>query len=217
VRPGVRYRTEKVFRSFKTISVLKIGANDGIENDPFGDILLRDSRYSGIFVEPVSEYANALEANYAETQRFTIERAAVSNQDGTTEFYTVDFLKATQCGVEVANWLKGCASMDREHLEKHLPESWRSFIQVCSVPKMTVSTLLKKHSVKKADLIHIDTEGHDLIILKQLDLVGLETSVVLCEKKHLSDSDRHEMRTLLESYGFSVIDDGTDYFAVRLS
>ena len=66
-RPGIRFRMEKAFRSEKDIFVLKIGANDGVKNDPIGDYLLSDSRYRGVLVEPIPHYACLLKNNYGST------------------------------------------------------------------------------------------------------------------------------------------------------
>src|SRR6267378_283275 len=63
-RPGIRFQTEAAFKDYQDIFVLKIGANDGITNDPFATLLLTDPRYRGLLVEPVPVYAAMLRANY---------------------------------------------------------------------------------------------------------------------------------------------------------
>jgi hypothetical protein len=62
-RPGIRFCVEQAFRDQSDIFVLKIGANDGV-NDPIGDYLLSDSRYHGVLVEPVPYYARLLADNF---------------------------------------------------------------------------------------------------------------------------------------------------------
>ncbi len=214
-KPGVRYRTEKAFLGFDSIRVLKIGANDGVENDPFGYILRSDNRYTGVLVEPVPEYADALEHNYAGTHRFKVERCAISEDDGEALFYTVDYTTAKKDGIVLEEWLKGCASMDWLHLQKHLPVGCGKYISSAVIQMMSVETLLLKHKIDKVDLLHIDTEGHDYKILRQFDLRALSTSVVLCEKKHLSYEDALAMKKLLFDAGFVIYEDETDYLGVR--
>jgi len=62
--PGIRFFVENAFRYRRDIFVLKIGANDGVNNDPIGDYLLSDSRYHGVLVEPVPHYARLLADNF---------------------------------------------------------------------------------------------------------------------------------------------------------
>jgi hypothetical protein len=59
--PGIRFCVEEAFRGQSDIFALKIGADDGVKNDPIGDYLLSDSRYRGVLVEPVPYYARLLE------------------------------------------------------------------------------------------------------------------------------------------------------------
>src|SRR6266480_5042502 len=87
--PGIRFHVEETFRCQRDIFVLKIGANDGMTNDPIGDYLLSDSRYHGVLVEPVPHYARMLAHNFAPTGRFSIEQVAVSQSSGETKVYYV--------------------------------------------------------------------------------------------------------------------------------
>ena len=87
--PGIRFRVEKAFKYRKDIFVLKIGANDGMENDPIGDYLLSDSRYHGVLVEPVPHYARLLTDNFGLTARFSIEQVAISHSSGRTKIYHI--------------------------------------------------------------------------------------------------------------------------------
>jgi len=77
-RPGIRFQTEAAFKHYQAIFVLKIGANDGVTNDPLATLLLTDRRYRGLLVEPLPMYAAMLRANYGECGRFAIEQAAVT-------------------------------------------------------------------------------------------------------------------------------------------
>ena len=88
-QPGIRFCVEKAFRGQRDIFVLKIGANDGITNDPIGDYLLSDSRYHGVLVEPVPHYARLLADNFALTGRFSIEQVAVSQSSGQMKMYYI--------------------------------------------------------------------------------------------------------------------------------
>src|SRR5437773_3795326 len=77
-RPGIRFQTEAAFKDYQDIFVLKIGANDGITNDPLATLLLTDARYRGLLVEPIPMYAAMLRENYGTCRRFAFEQAEVT-------------------------------------------------------------------------------------------------------------------------------------------
>jgi hypothetical protein len=84
-RPGIRFSVEKAFKDQSNIFVLKIGANDGVKNDPIGDYLLSGCRYHGVLVEAVPYYAQLLANNFGLTARSSIEQIAVSHSPGANE------------------------------------------------------------------------------------------------------------------------------------
>ena len=121
-RPGIRFRMEKAFRSERDIFVLKIGTNDGVTNDPIGDYLLSDCRYRGVLVEPIPHYACLLINNYGSTGRFAIEQVAIAASSGVIKMYYVAEHASELLGKRFdVTAFRGIASLDRNHLVKHLP------------------------------------------------------------------------------------------------
>src|SRR5207302_8625176 len=132
-RPGILFQTEAAFKDYQDIFVLKIGANDGITSDPLATLLLTDSRYRGLLVEPIPMYAAMLRANYGTCSRFAIEQAAVAASSGTVSMYYVDenALKGIEPGT--ANWVRHVASLDRLQVIKHLSPEMHSAVNEESV------------------------------------------------------------------------------------
>src|ERR1043166_1442166 len=119
-RPGIRFQTEAAFKEYKDIFVLKIGANDGLTNDPLATLLLGDSRYRGLLVEPIPMYAAMLRANYGKCGRFMIEQLAIAASSGTANMYYVDEKGLKEIRIGNLDWLRSIASLDRLHVIKHL-------------------------------------------------------------------------------------------------
>jgi hypothetical protein len=69
---------------------------------------------------------------------------------------------------------------------------------------MTLPALLAKHRVARIDLLHIDTEGHDLQILRQVDFRAYKPRMIVVEHLHMTEDGKKEALGLLESQGYAV-------------
>ena len=216
-RPGIRFQTEAAFKDYQGIFVLKIGANDGITNDPLATLLLADGRYHGLLVEPIPMYAAMLRANYGKCGRFVIEQAAVAASSGTVKMYYVDENALEAIDPGIANWARHVASLDRLHVIKHLSPKMHSAVKEASVECLAVDALLSRHNIQKIDLLHIDCEGFDYVILRQFDFTTLRPRIVLFEQKHLTPKDRQAAKMMMELAGYKVEDMETDVFCLAKS
>ena len=216
-RPGMRFQTEAAFKDYQDIFVLKIGANDGITNDPLASLMLADARYRGLLVEPIPMYAAMLRANYGKCGRFAIEQAAVAASSGTANMYYVDEKALKGIGIGNLDWVRGVASLDRLHVLKHLSPELQSAVKEVSVECLSVDALLSRHNIKKIDLLHIDCEGFDYAILRQFDFTSLRPRIVIFEQKHLTAQDRQAAKTMMELAGYKVENMETDFFCIAKS
>jgi FkbM family methyltransferase len=210
-RPGLRFQIEQTFRNYKEVFVLKIGANDGVENDPLAEFLMNDLRYRGLLVEPIPAYAKMLSANYEKTGRFKIEQAAIAAQEGEIAMYYVDEKATDRNGQTLPTWLRGVASLDRAHVEKHLAPEMHEAIRETKVACFSVTGLLARHKVRKVDLLQIDTEGYDYIVVQQFDFSAFRPRIVVFERKHLSREDQSAAKALMENAGYKVKTLETDF------
>lgn len=213
-RPGIRFQTEAAFKDYRDIFVLKIGANDGITNDPIATLLLDDARYHGLLVEPIPMYAAMLRVNYGNCGRFVIEQAAVAASSATANMYYVDESALKGVGNGNLDWLRSVASLDRRHVLKHLSPEMHSAVKEAPVECLTVNELLSRNNVQKIDLLHIDCEGFDYVILRQFDFTTLRPRIVLFEKKHLTAQDLQAAKVMMELAAYKVEEMETDVFCL---
>jgi FkbM family methyltransferase len=212
--PGIRFCIEKVFQHSDEIFVLKIGANDGIHNDPLADFMLHDSRFRGVLVEPIPMYAKLLAANYESTGRFKIEQVAITAEPGSKTMYFVNEGSTDHNGNTIPALYRGVASLYRSHVEKHLPPAMRSAIAEVSVECVTVSILLARNSFVRVDLVQIDAEGYDFIVVKQLDFSVIRPKIVIFERKHLSKEDQLAAKEHMTNAGYEVRSQGVDFLCI---
>lgn len=214
--PGIRATIEKIFRNQKKMVVLKIGANDGVTNDQLAEFLLKDTRYRGVMVEPIPLYANLLRRNYAHTGRFEVVQAAIVDTDTECQLFYVDENVLSERGESVPTRYRGIASLSPQHVERELPKYLHRAIATQKVQGISVETLLRKSKLNCCNIIHIDTEGADYLILKQLDLDKLRPEIVLYEHKHLSGQDKMSARLMMERVGYRVRELEVDTLCLRI-
>jgi FkbM family methyltransferase len=213
-RPGIRFQTEAAFKDYQDIFVLKIGANDGIREDPLAAVLLADARYRGLLVEPIPMNAAMLRTNYGTCGRFQIEQAAVAARSGTTNMYYVDESALKLIDATHPNWVQQVASLDRLHVLKHLAPEMHAAVKEIPVECLTVNALLCRNNIQKIDVLHIDAEGFDYVILRQFDFTAFHPRIILFEHKHLTNPDRLAARTMMKTAGYKVEEMETDFFCL---
>ena len=192
---------------------VKVGANDGLTGDPFGRSLLVNQNWKGLLIEPVPYCCDRLKRIYFDKLRFTIDQSAVGSAAGMTKFYCVAE-SAKESLLDLPDWYDQLGSFDRQHIVKHLDGKLEPFIVAIDVAVQPLKDILLSHNVSHVNLLHIDTEGFDLVVLKTLDLRSKRPDWIMIEHKHLSASDRSEMLSILRSAQYDVFDTGADFFAI---
>lgn len=201
-------------RTHPTASFVQVGSNDGVKFDPIC-LQVRTRGWTGVMVEPVPYLFERLEANHGGGRRVRLENAAVADRTGTQPFY---FL-ARSSGGEPAlpDWYDALGSFRRDVVlshREHIPDI-DDRLRVLDVPCLTFEDLCRKHALTRLDLVHVDTEGYDYEVLKQVDLGRWAPAVVLYEHKHLRPDERTAAERLLEEHGYDRVSDDTDTLAVR--
>jgi FkbM family methyltransferase len=183
---------------FPDAFVVQIGANDGMSGDPLMDAFSK-TRWSGLLIEPVPHLYEMLLARYRDRPGVRVERAAVSNYDGEAPLYRLRAVPG-----ETPEWFNQLATLDREVLLKHrssIPEI-DSLIVEERVQTIRLDTLLARHGISKIDFLVIDTEGHDLEILRTVDFARFHPTLLMFEHQHLSENDQQSAYALLEAAGY---------------
>jgi len=140
-----------------------------------------------VFVEPIPHYACLLINNHGLTGRFTIEQVAIAASSDLIKVYHIaeNASELLAKGFDVTAF-HGIASLDRNHLVKHLPAEYDCVVQETSVESVTVKELLNRSQIKQIELLHIDAQVYDWIILRQFDFKLIRPRIVLFERKHFN-------------------------------
>lgn len=201
------------FSARNDLIIVQVGANDGVKNDGVRPWLL-SGRYSrAILVEP-SPFAFAmLESSSGHLPNVELVNVAISSCSGKMDFYEVG---------ETDDWVDSrfcsrLSSFDREVIRKqhfYRPE-YEQFIRAISVDVVTLRELCSSRDIKKIDYLYIDAEGHDFEILKSIEGIDVDISVIQYEWVNLTRSDILNSFAVLRKMGFSLAQEGRDVIAAK--
>lgn len=210
VQNAVRSAMKKLASEHSIVRFLNIGANDGLSGDPLREFIVK-RKWQGVLVEPVDFVYSRLQKAYEGVPGVRCANVAIANHTGTVPFWYVSRNNVLPPGYDQVG------SFSRDHLLKHASTfpGIEAFIACRDIPSSTVPDLLRKHGMKKVELVFIDTEGYDFEVIKQLDLKEYPPELIIYEELHLTDADKTACRQLLQSAGYSVLSEGGDGIAMR--
>jgi FkbM family methyltransferase len=174
------------YSKYKTqIKFIQIGSNDGVDEDPLRQFILRD-HWKGVLVEPLPATFQKLLKNYDDYEHkkdISFENAAISDKSGRKILFYIDAKKAN-VSESVNKYCSFNKAIPLKLKWKH-PDIERSICEI-EIETLSFSALLDKHNLRNdLNLLHIDTEGHDHVILEQVDFTVTRPDIVLFENLHM--------------------------------
>jgi FkbM family methyltransferase len=193
----------------KSGSVVQVGANDGVRNDPIHHLILK-YQLSGLLVEPIPDLFARLQANYSDYPNVQFECCAIGDADGELTIYRV------QPNDVLPDWTQGLASFNKQHLSsaKFGVPNLEKYVEPLPVPVLTMKSLIQKHRISKISLLQVDTEGFDCQIVMGALNSGLRPIVINYEYIHATPQERLACKERMASLGYKFIDVGRDTLAV---
>jgi FkbM family methyltransferase len=199
----------RILRGRKDLYVVQIGSNDGITCDPIHSLLQSNPSWKALLVEPVPYLFERLCKNYSNIANIQFANVGITEQAGMATFYYVD-PAARDHFPELPHLSDQLGSFDRGHIARHLGGALERFIVSTQISTFPLSTLLERNNVTKINLLHIDAEGHDWIVLRQLDLTRFRPDVILFEHRHLSEDDKTKAMAFLKR-DYRITNLGVDF------
>lgn len=194
--------------------VVEVGANDGVYQDKLRPHLLTRPRWRSYLLEPVPESFRLLRRNVRRIPGAIPVNAAISDSSGVMPFYTV---RPPGRGEVIWEGHSALASFDRDVIAKHtdfIPDIESRIVET-NVPVFTAGAFRAEFGIDRIDLLHIDTEGHDLSVLREFDVAVTRPFVIVFEHWHLSDVEITEAHGILRDAGYRWRIEGLDTVAVR--
>jgi FkbM family methyltransferase len=199
VRKPVLYGPDTIWQHFAArhpdVVFVQIGSGNGETGDPLFHWINRYPSWRGTMVEPAPRGFARLVERRGGDPRFRLVRAAITDHDGSVELH-IPANKPLRSSLDVG-----------ELVDVEGP------IESTTVPAMTFATLTD--GMERIDLLHIDAEGHDAVILDQVDLETVRPAVIMYESERLSTADQERTTSRLRAAGYRVTSDDFDTIGVR--
>lgn len=160
------------FKDFdpEELNFLDVGANDGKTFSNTWDLALLG--WGGCCLEPSPSAFRILQENYIRNERVYLFNYGISYREGLFTFH------------ESKNWVDKndtppgiLSSLNEDHKNRFFGMEW----EVIECNFVTFATFFAQSPVKKFDFISIDVEGHDIVVLKQIDLREIGCKMICLE------------------------------------
>jgi FkbM family methyltransferase len=189
---------------------VQVGANDGLTNDPIRGFVLRGPTIA-VLVEPVPTCFARLKANYESTAEYKsagfdirLRQVAIGPVSGPQKFFAVSSRAKSELGEQLPEWWDQIGSFDKSHITRHLDGVLAPYIDELLIETLRLEELLNSENLDHVDVLHIDAEGHDLEVLKSVNLSEADISCILIEWKHLSTADQIVLVEMLQNRGYEI-------------
>jgi FkbM family methyltransferase len=193
--------------------IVQVGSNDGLQGDPIADLIRENPVWRVLFIEPLPHIFRRLMANYPQLPNYSFENVAISWERGMRRMYYVcDEIRKVR--PDVPFWYDQLGSFDCNHVLKH-GHDFEPFITSEEVRCEPLADTLARNGITGIDLLHVDTEGYDFEVIKQLDLTQQTPTAILYEHIHLSKIDKIALEKLLRDAGYRIQGLFTDSLALK--
>jgi len=201
----------------KTLTLLQIGANDGIMNDPVYQFNMANKNViSGFVLEPLPDFFEKLVKNYRCCPGIKPLNLAIHCSKPEMILHRVN----KERGAELPSFAKGIASFDADHWKKTKLVPSADFMEQVKVKCVTFDDLIKSNAIEKIDLLLLDTEGYDYEILMSIDFTNIRPRIIRFEhgvRDNLMSFEQFEkVCKHLNSCGYQIIAETYDVTAYIL-
>lgn len=196
------------------VCFVQIGSNDATHGDPLRELSTRRG-WHGLLVEPIPHVFERLVSATAGHPNLRPVNVAIGPIDGEQDFFAVE----PSDDPALPEWYDQIGSFSLEnvlhpyHVEQ-IPDLADRVLRT-KVQCLTFATFWERHRLPRLDLLHIDAEGYDAAILRQVDLELTAPTMLLYEHKHLEPEDASELRQRLDTFGYASVEVGPDTVAIH--
>jgi FkbM family methyltransferase len=192
----------------KPVTVIQVGACDGIQCDPINDYL-KKGFMRAVLLEPNPYAFVQLEKNYTGVKNVTLVQAAVAEEDGEADFYRIKAgTEGRQKGTDILY-----SSFSRDLLALHTANS--EGIERIKVPCRSLVSLVTEFGFDHIDLLQVDAEGFDATIVRMALKLSSLPSCIHFEHTHIRSKDRVLFLGELQERDYLLSYDDLDILAVQ--
>jgi FkbM family methyltransferase len=164
-----------------------------------------------LLIEPQPNVFERLRSNYsAQATRLQFLNAAISNTSGARSFFSVPETELHRLGLP--DWAGEIASLEASHIKSHFPSVEIEAIEIKTITFAEAASYLPDGRV---DLVVMDVEGHEGVIIENIDMDRHRVRFIIFEHKHMADTDKEHVVHILRKQGFALKEFGRDTIGYR--
>lgn len=204
-------------------TVIQVGANDGISNDPIHKFIKRDN-WKGVLLEPQKfVFTEFTQKIYSKNTGINVLNAAIGAEDGKLPMYKIGF-SSTRWATGLSSFSKdqvlkaydnGIVAYNCKKYGETIPTDKSKWISQEEVRVISPESLIREFKIKKIDLLQIDAEGFDLEVIRIFDLKKHQPKALVFENAGLSETDYKTALRILEEAGYTTKRFGDNNLAMK--
>jgi len=192
--------------------LIQIGANDGINSDPFREFIIKYNLKS-ILIEPNIFVFDKLKKNYQEYPNVVLENSAIIHDEPASSKIPFYELKSK---LENDNTdYSGFSTLDEQIIKKVQFANPNTYINILLVNCLSVTSLKEKYKIDKLSVLVIDAEGLDIILCKEFFRNNLFPNLIYIEILHQKQKDIAELISFLMLNDYLIGGNISDLIAYR--
>lgn len=192
------------FETHSNATVLQIGANDGIRNDPIREFIVKYRNVKALLIEPVPSIFEELVQNYkylCKTRDLSFLNAAIGAQDGEILLWKLK----KEANRRYYDFVQGMVSFQQEHFLKYVPaERLEKDLESITVPQFSIKSMIAKCNNIMPNLVVIDVEGYERYIIENYPFQISKPKSFIYESVHLSKQDQQAIERRLIENNYSI-------------
>ena len=203
-------------RKGQKLFMINIGAMDGVLFDGMsGYAQLYNSDV--LYVEPMKPHFERLVKHKSNNPGNKFENSAISDFNGTITMKTIPIdvvdeglVHPAFYGMSVIDPSKNGMGSEGDRL---VVEKYAVDVEVNCI---TWDTLVERHNITEFDAMSVDTEGHDYVIFKQIDLNKFRPKLIRLEWCNMTDEEKTNVTNKFKEHGYVYeVLDNMDIDAIR--
>lgn len=191
-------------------TVVQVGSFDGKTKDELYPFLYRNKHWGGILIEPMHYPFADLKKNYDERENLIFINKAIDNWIGMSQVWTIPYETEEEWGLPP--WASGCTTLRRWKNPLFgvncTEEQWMALKKHTSIGLVETTilpVLFEEHNIEKIDIFHVDAEGADWDVIRQLNFDIYSPEIVYFEIFNLDEYEYGEAVYMLESWGYDLL------------
>lgn len=191
------------------ILVVQVGAFDGVTDDDLYPFLHRNKHWSGILFEPMFVPFHNLKEAYEYRPNLIFEMKAIALREGTMQAWNVPYEE--RGNPDLPRWATGCTTLipncnplfgyncEQEEYQKIMPFVTLGLVETTILPKA-----LKQHGIERIDVFHVDAEGMDWDIIRQINFDKYKPQIIHYEVSCMDADQNGECTYFLNAMGYRL-------------